>query len=311
MSVPLGRIRQHCLSFDVEEHFQVSAFDSPTRRRHWNQFKSRVEQNTEKILEVLEINGTKGTFFVLGWVAKRHPALVKTIAERGHEVASHGYAHQVITRQTPTGFRDDVRAAKMILENIIGAPVNGYRAPSFTITSKTKWALPILVEEGYRYDSSIFPVVHDRYGMPDAHPWPHRIQTDSGPLWEMPPSTIQLGGMRIPIAGGGYFRLTPYWLLRACLRKVERGNHPLVMYLHPWELDPFQPRMRGKFISHVRHYVNLNRTQRRLEKLLMDFSFGPFQRQILEMEASPGETIGQKNDVIDDRIAHVEAGAFH
>ncbi|MGQ0665552.1 MAG: XrtA system polysaccharide deacetylase [Nitrospiraceae bacterium] len=290
MTMHVDQIRQHCLSFDIEEHFQVSAFDSPMRRRYWNQYESRVESNMGRILEVLGLNETKATFFILGWVAERHAGMVRNLAEQGHEVACHGYAHQLITEQTPDEFREDVRRAKGILENILGAPVKGYRAPSFTITSETRWALPILVEEGYEYDSSIFPVLHDRYGMTDACPWPHRIQTDSGSLWEMPPSTMGLGGARIPIAGGGYFRLIPYWLLRNCLRKVERENKPLVMYFHPWELDPTQPRMVGPLVSRFRHYINLNHTQKRLEMLVREFSFRPLKDEIVGLEESTGQT---------------------
>ncbi len=273
--------RLHCLSFDVEEHFQVSAFASPMRRRHWDQFESRVEQNTYKILHLLERRGIKATFFVLGWVAERHPRLVKEIASLGHEIASHGYSHELITAQTPALFREDVRRAKGILEDLVGASVTGYRAPTFTITPETEWALPILVEEGYVYDSSIFPVIHDSYGFRGANPWCHQLNTTSGPLWEVPPSTIQLAGIRIPIAGGGYFRLFPYPVLRWMLRQVEAQGHPLVVYLHPWELDPHQPRMNGPLLSRFRHYVNLQRTEERLARLIEDFSFAPV-REVIE-----------------------------
>lgn len=306
MTTRVDRVRQHCLSFDIEEHFQVSAFDSPMRRRQWDQFESRVEQNARKILEVLGCSGTRATFFILGWVAERHPGLIRGIAEQGHEIASHGYAHQLITEQSPARFREDVRKAKSILEDIIGVPVNGYRAPSFTITRETQWALPILVEEGYRYDSSIFPVLHDRYGMPDACPWPHCIGTASGTLWEMPPSTIAFGGVRIPIAGGGYFRLIPYWLLRKCLRRVENENHPLVMYLHPWELDPFQPRMAGPLISRFRHYINLNQTQSRLETLLREFSFRPIEDEIAELEKTIVQPALRSDDVMAKHSEHLQ-----
>lgn len=273
--------RLHCLSFDVEEHFQVSAFSSPMRRRHWDQFESRVEQNTFKILHLLEKRGIKATFFVLGWVAERHHRLVKEIARLGHEIASHGYAHELITAQTPALFREDVRRAKGILEDLVGAPVTGYRAPTFTITPETEWALPILVEEGYVYDSSIFPVIHDSYGFPGANPWVHQLITTAGPLWEIPPSTIKLAGIRIAIAGGGYFRLFPYPVLRWMLRQVEAEGHPLVLYLHPWELDPHQPRMNGPLLSRFRHYVNLHLTEERLAHLIEDFSFAPV-REVIE-----------------------------
>jgi len=251
----------------------VSAFASPIRRRHWDLFESRVERNTERIIHLLETKRIKATFFVLGWVAERHPSLIRRLAECGHEIASHGYAHELITAQTPTAFREDVRKAKQILEDIIGNAVYGYRAPTFTITTETQWALPILVEEGYVYDSSIFPVFHDRYGIPGAHPWSHELTTSSGILWEVPPSTFNLGAIRIPIAGGGYFRLFPYAVLRWMLRRVEAKGHPLVMYLHPWELDPQQPKMIGPFLSQFRHYHNLDKTENRLASLLRDFVF--------------------------------------
>jgi polysaccharide deacetylase family protein (PEP-CTERM system associated) len=277
---------RHGLSFDVEEHFQVSGFASPMRRRHWDTFESRVERNTERILGLLDKRNVKATFFVLGWVAERQPNLVKRIARDGHEIGSHGYAHELITAQTPNLFREDIRRAKVVLEDIIGLPVLGYRAPTFTITAETSWALPILVEEGYRYDSSIFPIVHDRYGMPGAIATCHEIATSAGPLWEIPLSTAKIAGYRIPIAGGGYFRLFPYTLLRWLLRRVEGTGQPLVIYLHPWELDPAQPRMSGSLLSQFRHYVNLEKTERRLSFLLDDFSFGPLSDLLSEIRAA-------------------------
>ena len=268
-------IAKHCLSFDVEEHFQVSAFESPMRRRHWEQYESRVEANTEKLLELLGNRRVRATFFVLGWVAERYSSLVRRIASAGHEVASHGYAHELITSQTPTAFRDDIRKAKGILENILSQPVLGYRAPSFSITKDTMWATQILVEEGYVYDSSIFPVLHDRYGVPSANPDVHQLLTASGLLWEVPPSTVKYLGVRVPVAGGGYFRLYPYPLLRALLRKLESTGSSLVMYMHPWEFDPKQPRMEGSIVSRFRHYMNLDKTEFRLRELLQDFAFSP------------------------------------
>lgn len=266
---------KHCLSFDVEEHFQVSAFESSMRRRHWDVYESRVERNTFKILNVLARHETRATFFILGWVAERFPQLVKQISSAGHEIASHGYQHELITAQTPASFRDDVRKAKSILEQIISGPVYGYRAPSFSITKETIWATSILVEEGYLYDSSIFPILHDRYGIPGASPHVHQLKTESGMLWEVPPSVAQLAGLSVPVAGGGYLRLYPYFLLRMLLRRIASADVPLVMYLHPWELDPEQPRMEGPLISRIRHYQNLSKTEKRLNKLLDDFGFAP------------------------------------
>jgi polysaccharide deacetylase family protein (PEP-CTERM system associated) len=270
----------HCLSFDIEEHFQVSAFASPMRRRHWDGFESRVERNTDAILRLLDVRQFKATFFILGWVAERFPQLVRRLAAEGHEIASHGYGHELITAQTPQMFREDVRRAKGILEDVAGAPVHGYRAPSFSITHETKWALQILVEEGYVYDSSVFQVLHDRYGMPGANPLCHQLETAAGKLWELPPSTVKLGGVRVPVAGGGYFRLFPYPILRWMLRRIEIQGQPLVVYLHPWELDPAQPRMQGPLLSQFRHYLNLKKTKGRLTALLNDFEFGPLRSAI-------------------------------
>ena len=275
-----GASPRHCLSFDVEEHFQVSAFESPMRRRHWKQYESRVVANTEKLLELLATSGQRATFFVLGWVAERYPSLVRRIASGGHEIASHGYGHELITGQTPTAFREDIRKAKEILENILSRPVLGYRAPSFSITTDTMWATEILVEEGHIYDSSIFPIFHDRYGVPSANPKVHQLLTASGLLWEVPPSTVKYMGLRLPVAGGGYFRLYPYLILRALLRKLEGEGFPLVMYMHPWEFDPGQPRMEGALVSRMRHYLNLDKTENRLRALLQDFSFSPIQEII-------------------------------
>ena len=284
-------IARHSLSFDVEEHFQVSAFESPMRRRHWEQFESRVESNTEKLLGLLNQRGVHATFFVLGWVAERYPSLVRRIASAGHEIASHGYAHELITAQTQIAFREDIRKAKGILEGILQQPVLGYRAPSFSITKDTMWAIQILIEEGYVYDSSIFPVVHDRYGVPSANPQLHQLSTPAGLLWEVPPSTVKCLGVRLPIAGGGYFRLYPYAVLRALLRKLEGEGSPLVMYMHPWEFDPDQPRMEGSTLSKIRHYLNLDKTESRMRALLQDFSFAPIRRVFPQIEQIQGRSV--------------------
>ncbi len=279
----VGERPVHCLSFDVEEHFQVSAFWSETRRQQWGQLESRVSRNTEKILELLAQRDVCATFFVLGWVAEHCPGLVRTIVTQGHELASHGYGHELITTQTPARFRNDVRRAKQILEDISGKRVYGYRAPSFSITKDTKWAIPILIEEGYTYDSSIFPILHDRYGLPDAAPTIHLLRGEAGCIWEVPPSSVSVLGMQVPVAGGGYFRLYPYPLLRSMLKRIEKTGHPLVIYLHPWELDPDQPRMDGPWLSRFRHYLNLHKTQHRLCSLLDDFCFNAIQKVLEPM----------------------------
>lgn len=264
----------HALSFDVEEHFQVSAFWCPIRRGHWDQLESRVEKNTRKLADILAITGVKATFFILGWVAERHPALVRHLADAGHEVASHGYGHELVTAQTPSVFRDDIRRAKAILEDLSGKRVVGYRAPSFSITEQTGWALPILVEEGHLYDSSVYHKFRERYVSGQRAGYSYQIETSAGSLWEVPPSTMKACGVHLPIAGGGYFRLIPYPMLKMFLKRLEKKGAQLVMYLHPWEIDPHQPRMDGPILSRIRHYMNLKKTEQRLGYLLGDFSFG-------------------------------------
>ena len=297
----------NALSFDVEEHFQVSAFDSPLQRENWGNFESRVEGNTVKILELLNRANVKATFFVLGWVAERHANLIRRIARDGHEIGSHGYAHELITAQNPSQFREDVRRGKRILEDIIGSPVYGYRAPSFTITEKTKWAFPILVEEGHVYDSSVFPIYHDCYGMPNASLWHSELLTSSGPLWEVPLTTCTLLGVRVPIAGGGYFRLFPYSILRWMLRKTRGRGHQLILYFHPWEMDPGQPRMNGPLLSRFRHYLNIQKTEARFGRLLSDFSFGPICQVIepIRMRVSCTADPVSKATAIQGRCAYI------
>jgi polysaccharide deacetylase family protein (PEP-CTERM system associated) len=273
MSVAGGKA-MHCLSFDVEEHFQVSAFWSEARRQQWDKYESRVENNTRKLVELLAQHDTKATFFVLGWVAERYPGLVKLLVGQGHEIASHGYGHELVTTQSPEQFRHDVRKAKYILEDLTGSPVLGYRAPSFSITDESQWALAILVEEGYRYDSSMYDRFH-RSENARGSGGIVQIDTAAGGIWEISPSTLNVWGFQVPVAGGGYFRLFPYATSKTFLRRLERQGAKLVMYLHPWEIDPEQPRMDGPWLSQFRHYLNLQKTQERLSRLLTDFRFGP------------------------------------
>lgn len=272
MSVAGGK-PMHCLSFDVEEHFQVSAFWSEARRQQWDKYDSRVENNTKRLVELLAQHGTKATFFVLGWVAERHPDLVKLLVEQGHEIASHGYGHELVTSQSPEQFRHDVRKAKNILENLIGNSVIGYRAPSFSITDESQWALTVLVEEGYGYDSSMY----DRFQRSETGRGNHglvQINTVAGRIWEISPSTLNVCGFQVPVAGGGYFRLFPYATSKTFLQRLEKQGAKLVMYLHPWEIDPEQPRMDGPWTSQFRHYLNLHKMEQRLTALLADFQFG-------------------------------------
>ena len=265
----------NALSIDVEDYFQVAALAPAVARETWSQRESRVERNTDILLALLEERGLYATFFVLGWIAERHPALVERIAAAGHEVASHGFSHQLIYGQTPAEFREETRRSKELLQDLTGRAVIGYRAASFSITKQSLWALDVLLDLGFQYDSSIFPIHHDRYGIPGASPEPGRISAPSGrTLVEFPMSAASLGGIKIPVSGGGYFRLLPYWVTRAGLRQVnEKRGHPFVFYLHPWEIDPGQPRIGVKWLSRFRHYTNLERCEERLKRLLDDFAF--------------------------------------
>lgn len=274
----------HYLSFDVEEHFQVSAFWSEARRQQWDKYESRVENNTRKLVELLAKHDTKATFFVLGWVTERYPDLVKVLVRQGHELASHGYGHELVTSQSPEQFRHDVRKAKYILEDLTGSPVLGYRAPSFSITAESQWALSILVEEGYSYDSSIY----DRFQRSEnarASNGIVQMDTAAGRIWEISPSTLNVWGFQIPVAGGGYFRLLPYAASKTLLQRLEKQGTKLVMYLHPWEIDPDQPRMDGPWLSQFRHYLNLRKMQERLNRLLTDFRFGPYRDIVCPVSA--------------------------
>jgi len=266
----------NALTIDVEDYFQVAALAEAVKYDDWPSMEYRVEANTDRLLRLFDNASVKATFFILGWVAERSPQLVRRIANAGHEVASHGYSHQLIYNQTPALFREETRRSKAILEDILSMGVTGYRAASYSITNQSRWALDILAEEGFTWDSSIFPVHHDRYGMPGTPRWPHRLTTDKGyELAEFPLSTLKFPGYTLPIAGGGYFRLFPYWFSRWGLGSINRQDQPFVFYLHPWEVDPGQPRLDVKWLSRFRHYNNLDVCEERLEKLLGDFSFVP------------------------------------
>lgn len=278
------------LTIDVEDYFQVSAFETISPPSTWGGCEGRVERNTDLILGILDEYKVKATFFILGWVAEKYPQLILRIVEQGHKVASHGYLHQRITLQDRKTFRQDIRRSKGILEDQIGMTVLGYRAPSYSITRQTDWAFDELLEAGFQYDSSIFPIKHDFYGISD---WPrfsgyavkkekHWIASQSPQdgekaIREIPITTLRMGQRNLPIAGGGYFRLLPYNVTRWGLERInQREQQPFVFYLHPWEFDPQQPRMAGAgFKSKIRHYSNLNRTERRFRRLLTDFSFQP------------------------------------
>ena len=266
----------NAMTVDVEDYFHVSAFEDVVRRADWDSYERRVVVNTRRLLDIFARADVRATFFVLGWVADREPALVRAIVAGGHELASHGYAHRLIYEQGPGAFRDDIRRAKALLEQIGGVAVRGYRAPSFSVTPRSRWALDVLLEEGYTYDASIFPIRHDRYGMPGAPRHPHHQRTSGGVLAEAPATTVALGPMTMPAAGGGYFRIFPYAFTRWAIRRVnQHERRPAIVYLHPWEVDPGQPRLRASRLSRFRHYTNLRRTEPRLERLIRDFRFAP------------------------------------
>jgi polysaccharide deacetylase family protein (PEP-CTERM system associated) len=297
----------NALSIDVEDYFHVSAFERSVKKEEWINFPLRVEDNTRRMIDILSQYGIKATFFILGWVAERRPRLIRKIHEEGHEIACHGYGHRRVYTQSRQEFRDDIRKCKTLLEELIGAPVFGYRAPSYSISLNSLWAFDELAEAGFLYDSSVFPICHDLYGIPNWPRFPFRVAKMGSGKWapdrrkhergsgrekysrmmELPITTLQLAGKNFPIAGGGYFRLFPYPFTRWALRRINQyEKRPFIFYLHPWELDPEQPRIPDvSFKSRFRHYVNLEKTEQRFRKLLTDFRFSPMGRLIDD----PGE----------------------
>jgi polysaccharide deacetylase family protein (PEP-CTERM system associated) len=272
----------NAFTIDVEDYFQVAALKPAIARDTWSSRELRVERNTDRLLEMLDRHGTKATFFVLGWVAEQAPALVRRIAAAGHEIACHGYSHELVYSQTRVEFVEETRRAKHCIEALAGRSVSGYRAASFSITRASMWALDVLIDLGFLYDSSIFPIRHDRYGIPGAAPDPGKVQAPSQrSIVEFPMSTAHWFGQRLPVCGGGYFRILPYWFSRAALRSINAANRPFGFYVHPWEIDPEQPRVRVSAFSRFRHYTNLGRCEARLERLLKEFRFGSM-RSVLE-----------------------------
>lgn len=262
------------MTVDVEDYFHASALARAAPRARWNELEYRVEQNTRVLLDLFEERSLRATFFVLGWVAERSPALVREIQARGHEVACHGYSHELIYRQTREVFYDETRRAKMLLEEITGREVLGYRAASYSVTAQSLWALDVIAELGFQYDSSIFPVRHDVYGIPNAPRDPGLIKAPSGAtLVEFPLSTAKILGAQLPVAGGGYFRLLPYWLTCSGLRQINSQGKPFIFYLHPWEIDAAQPRLDVGLKSRLRHYTNLSICKQRLADLIGRFQF--------------------------------------
>jgi polysaccharide deacetylase family protein (PEP-CTERM system associated) len=295
---PQGQARlgtANAMTIDVEDYFQVEAFASTIERSSWENLPRRVERNTQRLLDILAEAEVQATFFVLGWVAERHPALVRRIVAGGHELASHGSHHARVDRQLPEAFRADVRRSKRTLEDVGGVLVRGYRAPTFSISHNSRWAHSILSEEGYQYSSSVYPIKHDLYGSPGA---PRTPFAPVPGLLEIPLTTIRLLGVDFPASGGGYFRLLPYPVTRWLLRRASRTNQsPAVFYLHPWEIDPEQPRQHAApFLSRSRHYLNLSRTEPRLRRLLRAFTWTRMDRLFLADEAGPFPVITSWTD---------------
>jgi len=275
----------NALTIDIEDYFHVAAFEKHIRSEDWDNYSLRVDDNTARILDLLDAFSVKATFFVLGWVAKRRPLLVKEIQRRGHEIACHGYGHKLIYKIGFDEFRKDVKKAKTLIEDICGQQIVGFRAPSYSITNQSLWALDILVEEGFTYDSSIFPVMHDIYGISDACRFPNEIKRPSGVIKEFPLSTLQINLARLryhlPIAGGGYLRLFPVWFIKKAMDHINNiEKQPTVIYFHPWEIDADQPRVKASIKSRFRHYVNLDKTIGKIEYLLSNLEFSPMQSVI-------------------------------
>lgn len=283
---------RNALTIDVEDYFHVASLAPSIPRETWGEREYRVERNVEHLLELFDRHGTRATFFILGWVADRSPAVVRRIAEAGHEVASHGWSHELIYRQTPELFREETLRSKQLLEDLTGAAVRGYRAASFSITPRSRWALDALIDAGFDYDSSVFPIRHDRYGMPDANPAPARITAPSGrSLVEFPMSIARWGRLKLPVSGGGYFRIFPYALTRLGLRRINRHHRrPFVFYLHPWEVDPGQPRVKASRLSTFRHYTNLEICSARLSRLMTEFSFDSLEHVLQELGLLPARS---------------------
>lgn len=279
----------NALTVDVEDYFQVEAFADVVQRDDWYKWESRVERNTHRLLEILADHKVHSTFFVLGWVAEHAPGLVQQIAAAGHEIACHSYQHQLIHTQTPAEFRADLRRAKFLLEDLTGEEVIGYRAPTYSITKQTLWALDVLIEEGFRYDSSIFPIFHDRYGIPNAERFIHVIRRQTGEIVEFPPSSVRMAGVNFPMTGGGYFRFLPYPVFRWGLQRINnRENQPAIFMVHAWEVDPDQPLIAGTRSNIWRHRTNLNQTESRLNRLLQEFHFAPM-TDVLRLNAEKFE----------------------
>jgi polysaccharide deacetylase family protein (PEP-CTERM system associated) len=296
-ATPKTLVSRHIMSVDVEDYFMVEAFSGTVARNSWDKWPSRVVASTQRILDLFDKHEVKATFFFVGWVAQKYPGLVRDVCARGHELACHSYWHRTVYSLTPMEFREDTRAAVSAIEDAAGVKVEGYRAPSWSITKQCLWALDVLAEEGFSYDSSIFPIHHDLYGVPGAKRFPYEVFCANGiALQEYPPATVRLFGQNIPGAGGGYLRILPMAYTHWLFRKFEHEyGQRVVVYVHPWELDPEQPLIRDSFKSRLRHYSNLSAMENRLTQLLVNYSFESF-RQNLAQPICP-EEIGYPSDV--------------
>ncbi len=265
----------NALSIDLEDYYHAESFSQTIQPGQWGSYRRRVRENSERILAILKNYNVQATFFVLGWVAEREPDLIREIHSRGHEIACHGYNHKMLTKQSPEEFRADLRKARGLIEPLIGQKLLGYRAPTFSIVKSTLWALDILIEDGFIYDSSIFPIHHDRYGIPDAERLPYQIKRDSGTIYEFPMSTLRVAGLNLPAGGGGYLRILPYAYTKWAVNRLNQQQQMVMVYLHPWEIDPDQPRQPLPPSTSFRHYYNLGYMETKLNFLLRDFQFAP------------------------------------
>ena len=272
---------RNAFTVDVEEYFQVEAFSGVIEKKDWEQYPRRSEGQTRRLLDLLDIYKVQGTFFVLGWLAERNPALVREIHDAGHEIASHGFDHRMVSNMTPEEFRKDIRRSKELLEGITNSPVAGYRAPTFSIMEKTVWAYEVLLEEGYRYSSSVFPIWHDRYGWPNFGNLPRRMASNGKmEIWEIPMTGRSVGPLKIPFGGGGYLRAYPFPLTKALFRSHARNGKPAVVYIHPWELDPELPRVPAPLFRRIRHYMGISRMEQKLIGILRTMKFGTLSQML-------------------------------
>src|SRR5271155_488361 len=299
---PYGFSLRNALSFDLEDYMHVTAFSDQVGAADWDNCVSRLEHNTEKLLEILGTNSCIATFFTLGWVAKKFPMVIRQIADAGHEIACHSMWHRLVYELSPTEFKNDTQEAKAVLEDTSGKVVRGYRAPSFSITSDAWWAFDVLRELEFTYDSSIFPVKHPNYGVPNGSRVPFSVQTPTGPIVEFPLPTLEVGSMRAPFGGGAYLRLLPYIYTRWAIDYTNRNEEaPICVYLHPWEIDAEQPRMKASLTARVRHYIGLRGTENKLRRLLSDFEFVALDVLVREWESGQAQaSISPHGQLLDD-----------